>query len=341
VADEQGKATKPSKIAELRAQYPWLDHLARAGESYTENHGNHYAAAITYFSVLALFPLLMVAFAVVAFMLRANQALIDQLKESITKQVPGMGATLGQVIDSALHSAGTVGTIGLLVALYSGLGWMSNLREALSAQWNQPTDKLTFLRKNLFDLLALIGLGLALALSAAVAAIGGLAKQIPEWLGLGDQIWLSPVIRLAVILLGLLSSALVFLWVIARLPREAVTWRSAAKAALIGAVGMEVIKQVMVIYIVKVTNSPTGALFGPILGLMVFIFTVSRFILFLTAWAATARENQIAEPPPVPGPAMIHSEVTVRSGPGVGAAAGLVGAGVVAGVIGGLFGRRR
>jgi membrane protein len=104
---------------------------------------------------------------------------------------------------------------------------------------------------------------------------------------------------------------------------------------------MELIKKVMVIYIANVTSSPTGALFGPILGLMVFIFTVSRFILFLTAWAATATENQVAEPPPVPGPALIRSDVTVRQGPGVGTAAGLLGAGVVAGVIGGLFGRRR
>jgi hypothetical protein len=46
-----------------REKHPWLDHLVRAGERYTENHGDHYAAAITYFSILALVPLLMVGFA--------------------------------------------------------------------------------------------------------------------------------------------------------------------------------------------------------------------------------------------------------------------------------------
>ncbi|HEY1970172.1 MAG TPA: inner membrane protein YhjD [Pseudonocardia sp.] len=341
MADEQGKPAKPSRIAALRARYEWLDHLMRAGQSYTENHGNHYAAAITYFSVLALFPLLMVGFAAAAFFLRANQNLIDQLKQSITTQVPGMGATLAKVIDSALHSAGTVGTIGLLVALYSGLGWMSNLREALSAQWGQRAQSPKLLRKLLVDLIALISLGLALVISSAVAAVGGLAPQIAGWLGLGSLPWLSPLIRLGVVVVGLLASALVFLWAIARLPREAVTWRSAGKAALLGAVGFEVIKQVMVVYIVKVTHSPTGALFGPILGLMVFIFTVSRFLLFLTAWAATARENQIIEPPPAPPPAVIHSEVTVRTGPGVGTTAGLLGAGALAGLVGTLLTRRR
>jgi membrane protein len=101
------------------------------------------------------------------------------------------------------------------------------------------------------------------------------------------------------------SSWLVFLWVFARLPREPVTWRSAIRAAIGAAVGLEVIKRVMVIYLATVTQTPAGAAFGPILGLLIFIFTVSQFVLFLTAWAATARENQVERPPPVPPPAVI------------------------------------
>ncbi|WP_028938325.1 inner membrane protein YhjD [Pseudonocardia spinosispora] len=335
------KPEKPSKIAELRKQHEWLDHLLRAGESYTVNHGDHYAAAITYFSVLALFPLLMVAFAAVAFFLRANQDLVTQLKMQITQNAPGMGDMLGSVIDQAIRSAGTVGVIGLLVALYSGLGWMTNLREALSEQWGQRDEPPTLLRRLVADLLALIGLGIALVVSAAVSAVGGLAKQIVGWLGLESVTWLTPLISLAGWVAGLLASALVFLWVIARLPREPVTWRSAAKAALIGAVGFVVIQRIMVFYIVSVTSSPAGAAFGPIIGLLVFIFTVSRFLLFLTAWAATAKENMIEEPPPAPSPAVIRTEVTVGGGVGAGVTAGLVGAGALAGLLGGLFARRR
>ena len=341
MAEPQDKPKKPSKLDQLRAQYEWLDHLLRAGKSYTDNHGNHYAAAVTYFSVLAMFPLLMVGFAAAALFLRSHPEMIAQIKQSITSSAPGVGATLGTVIDSALKSAGTVGVVGLLVALYSGLGWMSNLREALSAQWNQPDAPPKFVRRLGVDLAALIGLFLALALSAGVLAVGGLARPIVDWLGLGGQHWLGPVIKLVVTIVGLLANALVFLWAIARLPREPVTWRSATKAALAGAIGFEVIKQVMLIYIVRVTHSPAGALFGPVLGLMIFIFTVSRFILFLTAWAATAKENQIAEPPPAPGPSVIHSSVTVRGGAGVGAAASLVGAGALAGLATAVLTRRK
>jgi len=325
---------KPSKLAELRRRHEWLDHLMRAGASYTENHGDHYAAAITYFSVLALFPLLMVAFAAGALFLRNNPELLTQIEGSITKAVPGdLSKTLTGVIDSAIKSAGTVGVIGLLVALYSGLGWMSNLREALSSQWGQRADPPKLVRKLIVDLLALFGLFLAMVVSFAVTAAGGLAKPVLRLVGLDQVAWLNPVIQLVVVVIGLLANSLVFLWVIARLPREPVTWRSAAKAALAGAVGFQVINQVMVFYLGKITGSPTGAVFGPVLGLMIFIFTVSRFLLFLTAWAATARENMVEAPVEVPGPAVIRTAVTVREGLGGGVTAGLVGVGAVAGIL--------
>jgi membrane protein len=89
-------------------------------------------------------------------------------------------------------------------------------------------------------------------------------------------------------------------------------------------------------------SQPAGAAFGPILGLLIFIFTVSQFVLFLTAWTATARENRVEQPQPAPPPALIRPEITVRSGPGLGAAAGLLGVGAMAGVLGDrLLGHRK
>ena len=60
--DDDDTPDQPSKFEQLREKYPWLDHMVRAGARYTDRHGDHYAAAITYFSVLALVPLLMIAF---------------------------------------------------------------------------------------------------------------------------------------------------------------------------------------------------------------------------------------------------------------------------------------
>ncbi|MGH3684318.1 MAG: inner membrane protein YhjD [Pseudonocardiaceae bacterium] len=281
---------KPGLLERYRLRYPWLDHLVHAGQSYTTHHGDHYAAAITFFSVLSLVPLLMIAFATAGFVLAGNPELLRTLQDQIqTAAPPGLGAILNQVIDGAIKSRGSVGIVGLLGALYSGLGWMANLREALTAQWEQPLERGGFLRTKVFDLLALLGLGLALVMSFALTGVGtAFASVVLHELSF-DQIFGA---RLVLTVLALAASVagmwLVFLWVLARLPREPVPLRSATRAAAFGAVGFEILKQVFAIYLDSVTASPTGQLFGPVIGLMVFAYFVSRFLLFLTAWAAVA-----------------------------------------------------
>ena len=264
--------------------------------------------------------------------------MLARLKGEIGKALPaGLDQTLTPVIDQAMTSAATVGVLGLLFALVSGLGWMSNFRDALSVQWghgqNPPPS---YLRRLGADLASLIGLGLAIVLSfgLTVIASGGFTGRILAYLGVGSAGWAGWLLELLALVVGLVSSWLVFLWVFARLPRERVTWRSAIRAAIGAAVGLEVIKRVMVVYLATVTQTPAGAAFGPILGLLIFIFTVSQFVLFLTAWAATARENQVERPPPVPPPAVISQEVTMHAGPGPGAVVSLLGAGAVAGLLG-------
>jgi membrane protein len=342
--DARSGQTQLGTVDKLRARYPWLDHLIRAATRYTDKHGDHYAAAITFFSILALVPLLMVAFAAAGFVLANNQALLSEIQNSITAAVPpGLGDLLNSVIEQAIAQRNAVGIIGLLGALFSGLGWMSNLREALSEQWDQRGEPPSIVRRYGSDLLAMVGLGLAFGLSFAITAVGtGLSTTILEFLGLAGQSWAQFLFFLAGLVVTLAANWLVFLWVIARLPREPVTLRSAVRAALLAAVGFVILQQVMTVYISSVTNSPAGAAFGPIIGLLVFANFVSRFILFVTAWAATLRENE-REELPEPAPVIVRPAVTVGRTPGARATAGLLGAGaLLGGVLGlGLSGSRR
>jgi membrane protein len=324
---------KPSKLEQLRARHAWLDHLVRAGIRYTERHGDHYAAAITFFSVLSLVPLMMIAFAAAGYVLFFNPELLNELLAAITENVPpGLNETIDQVIQQAIDQRGAVGFLGLLAALYSGIGWMSNLREALSEQWAQVPAVPPMPKRILFDLLTLGGLGLALVGSFAITgAVAGFAEDLLGAVGLADQGWALFLLGVFGFLLGIVANWLIFLWVIARLPREHATLRSAAKAALLGAVGFEILKIIMTYYLASVTSSPSGAVFGSFLGLLVFVFFASRFVLFVTAWAATARENEQEEPVAVPESPVLHSEVVLRKGPTAATAMGLLGAGLVTG----------
>jgi membrane protein len=340
---ETEKDVTPSKLEQLRARYPWLDHLVRAGARYTDHHGDHYAAAITFFSILSMVPLLMIAFAVAGYVLFFNPSLLDQIRQAINAALPpSLAATINPIIDQAIAQRNTVAGLGLLTALYSGIGWMTNLRDALSEQWAQSPDPPALPKRLLFDLIALFGLGIALVGSFAITGLAsGFAATVLDFVGLGDQGWAQFLLGLLGVVLGLVANFLVFLWVIARLPRQHTPIRSAVKAALLGAVGFEILKQIMTFYLSLVTNSPSGVVFGSLLGLLVFVNFVSRFILFVTAWAATASGVEKEEPAPVPVPAVIRPEVVVRSGPDGATAAGLLGAGALTALLGLRFLGRR
>jgi membrane protein len=307
----------------------------RAADSYTTHYGNHYAAAIAYFSALSLFPLLMIAFSVAGFVLASQPQLLHQLQAGITAVVPGtLGAELNRIVEQAIASRGTVGVIGLLVAAYSGVAWMGNVRDALTAQWGQQRPQLPFLRTALRDLAALVALGLALTVCFGLIAAGtGAATAVQRWAGLAGAGWARALLLVLTVLLGLVANWLVFLYTLARLPRQPVTLRSAMRGALVASVGFEVLNQLGAIYLRGVTGSPAGAAFGPILGVLVFANLVARFLLFVTAWMATVRENVPRRPAQPPPPAVIRPIVRVRSGPDGRTAAGLLGLGVLAGLL--------
>ncbi|MFX0580422.1 inner membrane protein YhjD [Nocardia nepalensis] len=328
--------------AERRIQSrPWLDHLVRAGGRYQRQRGDYYAAGITYFTVLSLFPLLMVAFAVAGFVLSGHPDLFADLQNKIFEKIPGsLGGQLNDLIEKAVRSRGTVGTLGLLVGGYTGLGWMANLRAALTEQWEQKSLERNWFLTKLSDLGALIGLGLAFVVSIGLSALGSstLGARLLITFRMADLPGARLLLVLVSILLGFLASWAVFAWMIARLPREPVTLRSAARAAALAAVVFEIFKYVASFYLQMVLTSPAGATFGSIIGLMVFTYITYRILLFATAWAATASENEPEPEIPPPSAAVIMPRMSAP-GLSMGTGAAYFGAGALAALV--LSGLRR
>lgn len=326
---------KPGILDRVRSRYGWFDHVMRAQQRYNDCKGDFYAAGITYFTVFALFPLLMVGFSAGGFVLASRPDLLAQIEDQIRGAVSGsLGQQLIELMNSAIKSRNAVGIIGLATALWAGLGWMANLREALSQMWEQRGERAGFLRTKLSDLIALVSTFLALVVTIALTAVGnaGLMRKLLEWLGIDDLPFVGGGLRAVSLLVSVLISWLLFTWIISRLPRESVSFRSSIRAGLLAAVGFEIFKQVASIYLRSVINGPAGATFGPVLGLMVFAYITARLILFATAWAATTRESLAIAPVAPPDPAQITTRVQVREGVG---APGMLAA-VTAGAIGAL-----
>ncbi len=326
-------AKKPGLLDRLRSRWHWFDHIWAAQTRYKDAKGDFYAAGITYFTVFAMFPLLMVGFAVGGFVLVNHPDLLDRIENQIRATITGdLGPQLISLMDAAIASRTSVGVIGLAAAAWAGLGWMANLREALTQMWGQQRRaRPNFVIAKLSDLAALLSAFVAILATVALTALGStsLLDNLLHWLRVPDSILTTIALRAVSVLMSLTVSWLLFTWMIARLPRESVTLRSSMRAGLIAAVGFEGFKQVASVYLQSVVSGPAGATFGPVLGLMVFAYVTARLVLFATAWAATARENvePVIAPPP---PAVIHNRPVVRGVPAPGYLLASAAAGVLA-----------
>lgn len=277
-------------LERLRRRYPWLDHAVRAQQRYDQSQGDFYAAGITYFTIFALFPVLMVGFAVVGFALASRPDRLAEIDSRVKAAVPGeFGEQIISLMDAAIASRTSVGVIGLATALYVGLLWMQRLRAALSQMWGQQFPPPGFLNTKMSDVIALVAAFLASLLTIGFSALATSALQ------------LTGSARLGSLMVSILVAWLLFTVMIARLPHDPVPLRGCAGAGLLAAIGFELFKQVGSIYLQTVLHGPAGAVFGPVLGLMVFAYMTARLVLFATAWAAergAEAELELSEPEP-------------------------------------------
>lgn len=308
---------KPGILDRLRARYEWFDHVMRANDRFDECKGNYFAAGLTYYTIFALFPLLMVGFAVSGFVLSRRLDLVTEIHNKVRANIPGdLGQQVIDLVNSAIDARASVGIIGLATAGWAGLTWMANLREALSEMWQQRAQGAGFVRTKLSDLVAMLSSFLAIVATLALSALVGAAPmaKMLGWLGIHNVPVLDGILRGVSLLMSVLLSWLVFTWMIARLPRESISFVSAARAGLLAAIGFEVFKQIASIFLQSVLRSPASATFGPVLGLMVFSYVTARLLLFATAWAATSAESLLAAPVEPPEPAVITPRVQVGDG---------------------------
>ena len=277
--------------AEKVQRQPVIAHLIRATERFNDRLGNQFGAAITYFSFLSMIPILMVSFAAGGFVLASHPMLLQDIFDKILQNIsdPTLAATLKNTINTAVQQRTTVGLVGLAVALYSGINWMGNLREAIRAQsrdvWERsPQDQEKFWVKYLRDFISLIGLLIALIVTLSITSVAGSAQQmIISALHLNSIEWLKPTWRLIGLAISIFANYLLFFWI---------------RGTFLAAIGFEVIKIVMTYTLPSLMKSPSGAAFGSVLGLMAFFYFFARLTLFCAAWIATA---EYKDDPRMPG----------------------------------------
>ena len=284
-------------LASAREKRPALDHLIRAFGRYQADAGDRQAAAVTFFGFLSFFPILALATSVLSYAL-GDEAVGTVVRE-VNNYAPGLADQLQlEEILTNDRKAGAAGLLGLVGLLYSGLGWVDALREAIRTIWHHNVKEGNFLVKKAKDVVVLLGLGVTVLLSVAVSALtGAFSGYALELVRLEGRPVATALTWVVGLLLGVATSAALFLFLFWRLPKVQSPFRRVFKGALLAAVLFEVLKRVGALYIERTTeNNALYGSFAVIVGLLVWINIVSRMLLICAAWTVTAPYDSDIEP---------------------------------------------
>ncbi|WP_237321677.1 YihY/virulence factor BrkB family protein [Streptomyces sp. JJ36] len=261
----------------------------RVYEHLDERRWTRLAAAVTFTSFLALFPMLAVGFATGAAFLSPEG--MRRTEEWLAGQMPGISGGLD--LQSLAGNAGTVGLVGGALLLVTGARWAGTLRESLRAVWDLEEDPGNVVLLKVKDLGLLAGLGALGLVSVAgsalgLAAVGRAAEEI-GLAGDGAGNWL---LRAAGYAAALTTDFLLLWYLLKWLPRVAPPRHALITAGVTGAVGFELLKLLLGGYLQGVAAKSMYGAFGAPVALLLWISFMTKLLLFCAAWTATEKPGE-------------------------------------------------
>jgi uncharacterized BrkB/YihY/UPF0761 family membrane protein len=231
---------------------------------YNDDQGGYLAALITYYGLVSLFPLLLLLTTGLGVVLAGRPDLQAQVLHSTLSQFPVLG---DQLHHPQGLSGGAVGVaVGLLGALYGGLGVGQALQNAMDTVWAVPKHKRPNpIRSRLRSLLLLLVLGSA-AIAATVLAAAGHATGA---LGVFSKIGLA----LAAVAINAMICLVAFRVTTAR----ALTYRQVLPGAVAAAFIWQMLQWFGAGYVAHTVKraSATNSVFALVLGALAFLFLAS------------------------------------------------------------------
>jgi membrane protein len=197
------------------SQQGWVATLKRAGKGFKADGLQDWAAALTYYSVLSLFPLLIVLVALVGLFgeyPRTVNALLDIVREI----APGSTAdTLERSITGVVRDKGGAGAllgIGLITALWTASGYIGAFMRAANAVYGTEETRAFWKLRPLQLAVTAVMVVLLAFLAIGFVISGSVARSLGDTIGLGDSavtVWNIakwPVMLLvAVVMIALLT----------------------------------------------------------------------------------------------------------------------------------------
>jgi membrane protein len=167
----------------------WGDTIKRTVSEFKEDKLNHWAAALTYYTVLSLFPALLVMVSLVG-LFGDTERVTTVLTDTVSQLGPASAAdTLQGPIESITSNrsaAGILFVVGILSALWAASGYVSAFAEASNSIYEVDEGRPFWKLKPLQLLVTLVLILLAAAVALGLVLTGPIVGALGGALGLSD-----------------------------------------------------------------------------------------------------------------------------------------------------------
>jgi membrane protein len=264
---------RPSRLERIKGNR-FVSLVLAVTKRYGEDSGSYLAAAITYYGFLSLFPMILLALALIGFALAGSESAQVEWGQRLSRSLPGLEPLIGRNLKVIVSGRAASGIIGLAGLLWTGTGAIEATGHALRVIFRRPKGKTGIVRAKLWAVAATMGLGL-LALIGTVLAAGAAGVRAGGFAGY--------LLRIVAGLVGFAIDFTLFVVTYRVLtrgwgPRFAQLW----KGALVGAAGWTLLKLFGAWYAVR-SASNAGAVYGTfasVVGILLVLYLSSQLFLY-------------------------------------------------------------
>ncbi len=256
--------------------------LKEAFQEWRQDKAPLLAAALAYYTVFSVTPLLVIAIAIAGAVFGQDAA-----RGEILEQINGLVGEQGaQAIETALANAdrpqlsGVASIISVVVLLVGASGVFAQLQEALNTVWNvkaKPNGGIwEFIRKRLLSFGMVLAIGFLLLVSLIVSAIlSGISKLEINLLPGLTPLW--QLLNLA-ISFGFIS--LLFALIYKYLPDVKIRWKDVLVGAIITALLFTVGKFLIGLYLGRGSLGSAYGAAGSLIVFLAWVFYSAQILLF-------------------------------------------------------------
>ncbi len=260
----------------------WLDLLKRSFDGWMEDKALRLSAALAYYSIFSIAPLLVIAIGIVGLVL-GEKAVSGQLYGELKGY---MGPQSAEAIQSMVQSAskptqGVMATVlGFVMLILGASGVFGELKDALNTIWGVKAKPgagiMALVRGKFLNFGMVLVIGFLLLISLVMStAIAGLNQRLEGFLPLPAFVWAAVAF---VISLGIVTTLFALIFKV--LPDAQIRWRHVWFGALITALLFEIGKTGLSWYLGRESTASAFGAAGSVVLLLLWVYYTSCILFF-------------------------------------------------------------